>query len=161
MHNAHSDLNFCWLHIVYQRTTDAISTFHPNECTSDHGLLHPFKVHGTVVNGLRGIKLCCWSFFFILFWRRIQSSWNTQVCYGCATISLGIHECNLSWIRSSNSLVIDTEFTPAINSAYGGISKKVGVHKRRFRILIEDLILIIFLKSWEKLQFYETIYHSR
>ena len=62
-------------------------------------------------------------------------------------------EWSLSWIRSSNSLVIDTEFTSAINSAYGGISKKRGAHKRRFRIRIEDLIPIIFLKTWEKLHF--------
>jgi hypothetical protein len=35
--------------------------------TSDHGLLHPFKGHGAVVNGLTGITLCWWSVFFSSF----------------------------------------------------------------------------------------------
>jgi len=33
-----------------------------------HGLLHPFKGHGAVMNGLTGIELCWWSVFFSLLW---------------------------------------------------------------------------------------------
>jgi len=36
--------------------------------TSGHGLLHFFKGHGAVVNVFTGIKVCCWSVFFILYW---------------------------------------------------------------------------------------------
>ena len=59
----------------------------------------------------------------------------------------------MSWIRSLNSLVIDTEYTSAINSAYGGISKKRGAHKQRFGIRIKDYYSYYFPQKLRKTPF--------